>query len=92
MGSTIYLLCAFTSILAAALLVRGYRRSRVRLMFWSSACFALLAVNNMILFVDLVLVRDVSLALPRSLSALAAASVLVYGLVWDFGDGEQPGG
>jgi len=45
-GSIIYLLCAFTSLGAALLLWRGYRRSRQRLLYWSSLCFAILAASN----------------------------------------------
>lgn len=83
MGAVVYLLCALASLLAAGLLVRGYLRSRVRLLFWSSLCFVFLAANNVLLFIDLVLVQDVSLSIPRASTALAGVLVLLYGLIWD---------
>jgi hypothetical protein len=83
MGTLIYALCALTSLLCAVLLARGYRRSRARLLLWSSLCFAGLALNNVLLFIDLRVVPDVDLSVWRSLPALAGLLVLVYGLVWD---------
>ena len=83
MGTLIYALCALTSLLCALLLARGYRRSRARLLLWSSLCFAGLALNNLLLFIDLRVVPEVDLSVWRSLPALAGVMVLVYGLVWD---------
>ena len=83
MAEAIYVLCALTSIACAVLLSRGWRRSRSRLLLWSSACFLLLALNNGLLVVDLVFVRDVDLALIRSSLALAAVLVLLAGLIWE---------
>ena len=81
MAEFVYALCAMTSVVCAVLLVNGYRRSKVGLLFWSGLCFAGLAVNNLLLFVDLVAVPSMDLALPRSGVALAAVMVLLYGLV-----------
>lgn len=81
MPEFVYALCAITSVVCAVLLVNGYRRSRTRLLFWSGLCFAGLAVNNVLLFVDLVVVPSISLVLVRSGVALAAMMVLLYGLV-----------
>ena len=75
-----------TSIGCALLLLRGFRQSRMRLLFWASVCFACLALNNLMLFVDLVVLPAVELPLlsvTRSLVALAGVMVLIYGLVWD---------
>jgi Family of unknown function (DUF5985) len=83
MGTLIYALCALTSLLCALLLARGYRQSRARLLLWSSLCFAGLALNNVLLFIDLRVVPDVDLSVWRSLPALAGLLVLIYGLVWD---------
>ena len=52
MAETVYALCALTSLACAALLLRGYVRSRVRLLLWSGLCFAFLFLNNVLLFVD----------------------------------------
>ncbi len=83
MAELVYALCALTSLACAALLSRGYLRSRSRLLLWSSLCFVGLMLNNVLLFVDLVIIPDVSLALWRNLAALAGLLVLLYGLIWD---------
>jgi Family of unknown function (DUF5985) len=82
-ATLVYALCGLTSILCAALLARGYRRSGTRLLLWSALCFAGLALNNVILFIDLRVVPTVDLSVWRSLPALAGLVVLIYGLVWD---------
>jgi hypothetical protein len=83
MAETVYVLCAVTSMLCAWLLLRGYRRTSVRLLFWTGACFVGLAVNNVLLFLDLVIVPAMDLSLWRGLSAYAALSVLIFGLIWE---------
>jgi hypothetical protein len=81
MAELIYALCAITSATCAALLLRGYLRSGTRLLFWSSACFACLALSNSLLFVDLVLVPEVDLSLWRRGLQLLGTSVLLAGLI-----------
>jgi hypothetical protein len=84
MPELVYLLCAATSALCALLLVRSYRRSRSRLLLWSCLCFVGLAINNVLLVVDLVLVPTaVDLSYFRQGTALASLSLLVIGLVWE---------
>jgi hypothetical protein len=83
MAEVVYLLCGVTSIVCAILLLRGYRRSRTGLLFWSSLCFVGLAVNNVLLFVDLVIVPTTDLSDLRGLIALAAMMTLLFGLVWE---------
>ena len=83
MAEAVYLLCALTSLACAALLFAKYRSSRTRLLFWASLCFAGLAVNNLLLFVDLVVATNVDLGLWRTASALIAMLVLLFGLVWE---------
>lgn len=82
-GSIIYLLCAFTSLGAALLLWRGYRRSRQRLLYWSSLCFAILAVSNGLLILDLVIFPDVYFLPWRNLVTQVALLVLLYGLIFE---------
>ena len=79
----VYLLCAATSLLCAVLLFHGHRKSALPLLFWSGLCFAGLAVNNLLLFVDLIIVPETDLSLWRSAVALASLGVLIYGLVWE---------
>ena len=83
MAEMTYLLCAVMSFVCTALLVRGYRASRSKLLFWSSLCFAGLTINNVLLFVDLVMVPQMDLGIARSVVALAAMGLLIYGLVWE---------
>ena len=77
----IYVMCAATSLLAAWLLLRHYRARRTPLLFWSSFAFLGLAVNNVLLYIDLGLLTGVDLALPRTLAGTLAMLLLVYGLV-----------
>jgi hypothetical protein len=70
------------SVACAALLVRSYRATRVRLLLWSSLCFAGLALNNVLLFVDRIIVPEVDLQLLRTSVALAAMYMLL-GLIWE---------
>jgi hypothetical protein len=83
MATVIYLVCALTSIACAALLLAAYRRSGARLLLWTFLCFAWLAVNNVLLVVDLALIKDVDLSIPRVATALAGLVTLLYGLIYD---------
>ena len=83
MAEAVYLLCAFTSIGCAVLLLRAYTRRWTRLLLWCGLCFVGLALNNVLLFVDVFLVPDVDLSVVRQLPAVAGVLVLLYGLVWD---------
>ena len=83
MASAVYLLCAATSVACALLLGRGYRRSGVPLLLWSTLCFVGLAIDNSLLFVDRVMVPDRTILELRRLFSLAGVAVLIYGLVWD---------
>lgn len=83
MAGAVYILCALTSLLCAALLLRSYSAKRVRLLLWGGLCFTALTVQNILLFVDLVIYPEIDLSMPRNLVALAGITVLLYGLVWD---------
>lgn len=78
-----YFLCTLTSILCAVLLIRSYRATRTRLLLWSSLCFVMLALNNLLLFADLFLVPSINLELWRSGTALVAMLLLLFGLIWE---------
>ncbi len=79
----VYILCFLTSAACAWLLGRSYARTRARLLLWSSACFVLLAGNNLLLVLDLLVLHDVNLRVGRQLLSLAAVSVLIFGFIWD---------
>ena len=83
MEGAVYLLCAATALACGLLLLRGYRRSGTRLLLWSGVFFVSLTVENVILFLDLVVIHEVSLLAPRRAVALAGVSILLYGLIWE---------
>lgn len=84
MAATVYILCALTSIACAVMLVRGYLRSRARLLLWSSICFVGFAINNGLLYVDKVLLGpETDLSIIRTVAALGGLLVLLYGLIFD---------
>jgi hypothetical protein len=81
MAELIYVLCALASIFCAALLIRNYLRTRLRLALLACLCFTGLAANNVLLFVDLVVAADVDLSLLRGAVALVALLLLVIGMI-----------
>jgi hypothetical protein len=81
----VFALCALTSIGAAVLLLRGYARTRTHLLLWSSLGFLGLAANNVILFLDEVVVTEVDLGLARNVTGLVGLALILYGLVEEDG-------
>jgi hypothetical protein len=81
--TSVYLLCLITAAACAWLLGRSYRRVGARLLLWSALCFALLAVNNLVMVIDLLVRPNADLRMPRTVVALAAVGVLLFGFVWD---------
>ncbi len=83
MAEVVYILCALTSLFCAVLLARSYRAGKTRLLMWSTLCFVGLAINNVLLVIDLVLVADIDFSLVRSGTALASMLLLLIGLIWE---------
>ncbi len=83
MATVVYAMCAVTSAVCAALLVRAYLIGRVRLLMWTSLCFVGFTVNNLLLVVDKTMFRDVDLSVARSGALAASAAILLLGLVWE---------
>ncbi|UOF00876.1 DUF5985 family protein [Bdellovibrio reynosensis] len=81
MASIVYILCSLMSLGCAFVLMRAYKNNRTRLLFWSSLCFVGIAWNNFLLSVDYHIGDLYDLSLVRSLTILAATSLLVYGLI-----------
>lgn len=79
----VYILCAATCLLCAVLLIRGYVQSKVSLLFWSGLCFLGLMLDNVMLYVDVIVAPDVDLVVWRKLPGLIATVLLVFGLVWE---------
>jgi hypothetical protein len=82
-AAAVYGLCLATSLACAALLVRAWRHTRTRLLLWTAASFAALAVNNLFLVADLVVFPSVDLWLWRQAASLISVAVLLYGFVWE---------
>jgi hypothetical protein len=81
--TAVYLLCLATSLLCTFLLFRSYRRSRAKLLLWTALCFVGLALNNLFLSIDVLLVPEVNMLPLRYISSLGAIVVLIYGFVWE---------
>lgn len=83
MAEAVYVMCAATSAICAFLLVRAFRKTRVKLLFWSALCFVALATSNAMVFLDLVVLPQTDLAPWRSLISLIGMGTLLFGLVWN---------
>jgi hypothetical protein len=65
------------------MLLRQYLRRRTPLLLWSFIAFVGLSINNILVYVDLVLVSSIDLSTLRSGAAAAALVALLYGLIWE---------
>ena len=84
MKAAVFLLCFATSVVCLVLLARSYARTRMRLLLWSSLCFVFLAINNLLLFFDVVVFPvEVNLLPFRQLSSVIGVGVLLYGFIWE---------
>lgn len=83
MASVIYSMCMLTALICAGLLLRAWRRTGYRLLFWSGLCFAGLTLNNLFLVIDKVVLPSADLSIWRTSMALLAMAVLLYGLIWE---------
>jgi hypothetical protein len=83
MAELVYILCAATSMFCAVLLLRSYRAQRSQLLLLSTVCFAGLAVNSLVLFIDLAVFPDIDLRLFRTLVAFVSILGLLVGLIWE---------
>lgn len=79
----VYLLCLATSALCAILLVRAYLRARSRLLLWTAIGFACLAVNNLLLVTDRLVLPAIDLWLWRQVALGVSIAVLLYGFLWE---------
>jgi len=79
----LYILAVASSGACAILLLRAYLQRRVRLLMWSGICFIGLTVNNIALFVDLVVFPQIDLRLARLVPALIGMMCLLYGFIYD---------
>jgi hypothetical protein len=82
-AAIIYFLCTLTCLACFGLLLRSWRASGSRLLFWSAMCFAGLSLNNFLLVLDKLVFANVDLAPARLTVALLALLLLLFGLIWE---------
>ena len=80
MGFFVYALCAMTSFVCFALLLRQHWRAPSSLALRSSIAFLFFAAANIILFADLILLPEIDLKIWRNLSNLIGAIILLVAL------------
>ncbi len=78
----VFILCAVTSLAVSALLLRGYLRSRARLLLWSGLCFLALALNNLLRLIDELRHAPEHTIWLSNLPALVGITILIYGLIY----------
>ena len=83
MPGVVYILCFITSLASAVLLLRAYWASGTRLLLWSSLCFFGMALNNALLYVDLLVGSSIDLSTLPRIASLISAMLLTYGLIWE---------
>lgn len=80
----LYLLSVIACFACMLLLFRGYINTRLRILLWTALCFVCLTANNVLIFVDLVLLpTDIDLRLPRHLASLTGLMFMIYGFIFD---------
>jgi hypothetical protein len=79
----LYSLAILTSFGCTLLLIRGYRERRYPLLLWSAICFACLTANNVLLFLDMLVIPGMDLRVWRLVTALAGVACMLYAFVWE---------
>ena len=78
----LFLLAFVTSLACTLLLFRGYLHTKLPILMWSALCFVCLTVNNLLLFVDLVILpSDFDLRAFRHGTALIGMLFMIYGFI-----------
>jgi hypothetical protein len=83
MLTVVYMLCAGTCLACAVVLLRAWRRTKLRLLLWSGLCFVGLLGENVLLLADVWAFSSVEVAVVRRSLALAGVTLLLVGLVWE---------
>lgn len=78
----VYILCATTCWICAALLGRAYFTRRNRMLLWSALAFCTFGVGNLLLCADPLLPNH-DLSLARNLVTLGGIALLLRGLIWE---------
>ena len=83
MALFVYPLCAITSFLASVLLWSSFRKTGFRLLFWSALCFFGFTLNNVMLFLDVLVFPEIDLAVLRTMPAVLGLGALLFGFIWE---------
>ena len=82
MAGTVYAICALTALLCAVLLLRAYRQTRSRVLWWSGLCFCGLMVSNVVLVLDKLVYTEIDLLPYRLWITLISLLMLLWGLIY----------
>jgi hypothetical protein len=82
-AALVYILSTLTSLGCGLLLWRSYRKTRLKLLWWSGTCFVILAIANALLFLDLIVLPQIDLLTLRNFATLFALLVLLFGLIFE---------
>ena len=81
MPGLVYILCAITSLGCAVLLLRGSWQNRNGLLFWSALCFLAMTANNVLLYINFILLPEVDILIVARLAAMVGIVLLNIGLI-----------
>ena len=76
-------LAVLTSIACTIFLLRAYSANGLRLLLWSGLCFVFLSLNNVLLFLDVIIFPEMDLRPYRLVAALVGLLFLLYGFIWE---------
>jgi hypothetical protein len=78
----LFVLALVTSLACTVLLYRAYLKTHLRILLWSALCFVCLTVNNLLLFIDIVVLPvEVDLRVFRHATALVGMLFMIYGFI-----------
>jgi hypothetical protein len=83
MEGVVNIVGVITALTCSILLYRGYRRSGARLLCWGAACFLGLAFESAAIFVDRIVLPEISLIVYRQVIAIVGIGLLIFGLIWE---------
>ena len=83
MAELIYGLCTVLSLAIAAMLWRQYRRAPTRMIYWTTLCFIGLALSNLLLVLDKLVIPEMDLRVLRHSVSLLSIGMLLFGLVYE---------
>lgn len=82
-SALVYGLSFAASAVCAWLLLRACVKSGAKLLLWSGICFVMLALNNLLVIVDIFVVPATDLTDLRVLASFVGIALLIYGFIWE---------